>query len=48
MSTKKKTYTADFKAKLVLELLEGEATLNEVASKYEILPYNLKNWNNSY
>jgi putative transposase len=44
MSTKRKTYTADFKAKLVLELLEGEQTLNEVASKYEVLPYNLKNW----
>jgi putative transposase len=44
MSTKRKTYTADFKAKLVLELLEGEETLNEVASKYEVLPYNLKNW----
>ena len=44
MSTKRKTYTAEFKAKLVLELLEGEETLNEVASKYEVLPYNLKNW----
>jgi putative transposase len=44
MSTKRKTYTADFKAKLVLELLEGEQTMNEVASKYEVLPYNLKNW----
>jgi len=44
MSTKRKIYTADFKAKLVLELLEGEQTMNEVASKYEVLPYNLKNW----
>ena len=33
MCTKRKTYTADFKAKLVLEVLEGEQTLNEVASK---------------
>ena len=39
MSTKRKTYTAKFKAKVVLELLEGEETLNEVASKYEVLPY---------
>lgn len=44
MSTKRKTYTAEFKAKLVLELLESEQSLNEVASKYEVLPYNLKNW----
>jgi putative transposase len=44
MSTKRKTYTADFKAKLVLELLEGEQPLNEVASKYELLPANVKSW----
>ncbi len=30
MSHKRKTYTADFKAKCVLELLEGEKTLNEI------------------
>lgn len=28
MSTKRKTYSADFKAKLVLKVLEGEKTLN--------------------
>jgi len=48
MSTKRKTYTAEFKAKVVLELLEGEQTLNEVASKYEVLPYNLKNWKKQF
>lgn len=48
MSTKRKTYTAEFKAKLVLELLESEQTLNEVASKYEVLPYNLKNWKKQF
>ena len=44
MSTKRKTYTADFKAKIVLEVLEAEQTLNEIASKYELLPANIKNW----
>lgn len=44
MSTKRKTYSADFKAKLVLQVLEGNQTINEIASKYEILPANLKNW----
>jgi putative transposase len=44
MSTKRKTYTAEFKSKLVLKVLEGEQTLNEIASEYEILPANLKNW----
>jgi putative transposase len=44
MSTKRKTYSADFKAKVVLEVLEGELTLNQIASKYELLPANVKNW----
>jgi putative transposase len=48
MSTKRKTYPADFKAKLVLQVLEGEQTLNEIASKYEILPKNLQNWKKQF
>jgi len=44
MSTKRKVYSADFKAKIVLEVLEAEKTLNEIASKYELLPANVKNW----
>ena len=48
MSTKRKTYSADFKAKLVLEVLEGEKTLNEIASAYEIIPKNLINWKQQF
>ena len=44
MSTKRKTYSANFKAKVVLEVLEAEQTINEIASKYELLPANVKNW----
>lgn len=44
MSTKRKTYSAEFKAKVVLEVLEANETLNEIASKYELLPVNVKNW----
>ena len=44
MSTKRKIYSADFKAKVVLEVLEAELTLNQIASKYELLPANVKNW----
>jgi putative transposase len=44
MSTKRKTYSADFKAKVVLEVLEAEQTINEIATKYELLPANVKNW----
>ena len=48
MSRKRTIYSADFKAKLVLELLEGEKTINEIASQYEIIPKNLKNWKKQF
>jgi len=48
MSKKRKTYSADFKAKLVLEVLDGAKTLNEIASKYELLPKNLLNWKKQF
>lgn len=48
MSTKRKSYSADFKAKLVLEVLEGEKTINEIASAYEVLPVSLKNWKQQF
>jgi len=48
MSKKRKSFSADFKAKLVLEALEGEKTINEIASKYEVLPVSLKNWKKQF
>ncbi|SFV90351.1 Mobile element protein [hydrothermal vent metagenome] len=38
----------EFKTKVVLELLEGEKILNEIASKYEILPTSLKSWKKQF
>jgi len=48
MSTKRKTYSADFKAKLVVKVLEGEQTINEIASQFELLPKNLQNWKKQF
>lgn len=48
MSSKRKAYSAEFKAKLVLEVLEGEKTINEIASTYGIIPNNLKNWKKQF
>jgi len=48
MSTKRKTYSAKFKAKVILEVLEAEQTINEVATKYELLPANVKNWKKQF
>ena len=44
MSRKKTTYSTELKTKLVLELLKGEKTLNEIASVNNIIPKNLQNW----
>ena len=48
MSRKRKSYSAEFKAKLVLEVLEGNKTLIEIASEYEITPKNLQNWKKQF
>jgi len=44
MSRKRTTYSAEFKTKLVLEVLKGDKTLNKIASQNNIIPKNLSNW----
>jgi putative transposase len=44
MSRKRTTYSAEFKSKLVLEVLKNEKTLQEIASANNITPKNLQNW----
>ena len=44
MSTKRTKYSADYKSKLVLEVLKNERTLAEIASANNITPKNLQNW----
>ncbi len=48
MSRKKTTYTADFKSRIVLDLLESGLTVNEIASKHKILPKNIQNWKKQF
>ena len=48
MSRKRRNFTAEFKAKVVLELLEGDKTINEIASKYDILPKSLQQWKKQF
>jgi transposase-like protein len=45
---KRNRYTAEFKAKVVLELLQEEATLNQVASKYQLNPQMLSQWKSGF
>jgi putative transposase len=43
-----KQYSTQFKTKLVLEVLKGDRTLNEIASEYKVIPKNLQNWKKSF
>jgi transposase len=42
--TKRNTYSGTFKAKVVLELLRGRRSLNELAHDYNLHPNQIKNW----
>jgi len=44
MGKKITIYSAEFKSKLVLELLKNEKTAAEIASVNNITPQNLNNW----
>ena len=43
MSKKRAVYSAEFKTRLVLEVLRENKTLNEIASANNISPKNLQN-----
>ena len=48
MSKKRTKYSAEFKSKLVLELLKNERTLSEIASDNNITPQNLQGWKKTF
>jgi len=48
MSGKRTVYSAEFKTKLVLEVLKEDKTLNEIASANNINPKNLQNWKKTF
>lgn len=45
MSTKKpRSYTAEFKAKVALEMIRGELTINEISKKYGVHATQINRW----
>jgi transposase len=41
---KRKIYTGEFKAKVVIEFIKGKTTLESLSEKYNIHPNQIKNW----
>ena len=41
---KRRSFSAEFKAKIVLEVLRGEKELSVIASENEIAPNQIRNW----
>ena len=44
MSTQRKQYSAEFKARVALEALKGLKTINELASAYGVHPTQIAHW----
>ena len=41
---KRRTFTAEFKTKIILEVLRGEKELNVIATENELAPNQIRNW----
>jgi putative transposase len=44
MKSQRKRYTAEFKAKVALEALKGQKTINEIAAKFQVHPNQVTQW----
>ena len=44
MAQKRKTYSAEFKAKVALAALKGDKTVNELAGQFEVHPTLIHGW----
>ena len=42
--TKRRRFTADFKARVALEALRGDKTVQEIASKHQVHPNQVSAW----
>lgn len=45
---KRTNYTAEFKTKVVLEILSEESTVNQLAAKYDVSPVVLSRWKKEF
>ncbi len=45
---KRKVHSADFKAKVALEAVRNEMTINEIAQKFEVHPMMVRQWKKEF
>jgi transposase len=45
---KRNQYSAEFKSKVVLEVLQESSTVNEIAAKYDINPVMISRWKSEF
>lgn len=45
---KRNTYSPEYKSKIVIEVLEGEKTISEIAAREELNENMLKNWKKEF
>jgi transposase len=45
---KRNRYTPEFKTKVVLEVLQEQQTVNEIAAKYELSPVMVSRWKSEF
>lgn len=45
---KRRTFSAEFKAKIVLQVISGEKELNAIASENAIAPNQIRNWKQEF
>lgn len=44
MKSDRKTYSGEWKAKIALEAIKGQSTINEISSDYKVHPSQIMKW----
>ena len=44
MATKRRRFTAEFKARVAMEALRGDRTIQEIAAKHQVHPSRVSGW----
>lgn len=44
MSKKRRTFSAEFKAKVAMDAMKEQETINQIASRYDVLPVQVSQW----